>query len=219
MPRITNSRAESPPAVAAGALVSAIDALLDYYKENQGRILFDEDFDKLTELDGTVFALAAAANLLPLPATPHEPNPRVRRLGYTGVAYCVWQRRNGGNQYNLAEPRLSSDGQWEENMRSLRAAASALAEHKHSSKVQPLKRSVDKEDELILRALANNPCLLFTVKALWTAVKRKVSVKVIAKRLTALLADGLAARPKGQKQGATITEAGKQLVDDLPKEG
>jgi hypothetical protein len=76
----------------------------------------------------------------------------------------------------------------------------------------------DREDEWLLRALAENPRRLFTIKALRTATRRRVSEKVIGQRLKALIEDGLVVRPKGPKQGAGISGAGKRLIEELPRE-
>jgi hypothetical protein len=109
----------------AEALVSAINALLDYCEENRGRFLSPEDLDQIEKLDGAVFALATAANLLPLPTKPSN-SQTVRYLGYTGVRYFVVQILDENKGRQLV-PRLYPEGQWRQDMRSLRAAASAMA--------------------------------------------------------------------------------------------
>jgi hypothetical protein len=161
MSRRTKSRADPTPATTAGNLVKAIDALLDYRTAKQRCVLSSEDFDKLERLDGAVFALATAANLVPLPAIPHEHNPRVRRLGYTGVRYCLWQRRDASNHYHL-EPRLCPDAQWDADMRSLRAAACTLARHEQpqggSAKRKPTPDGGDRKQQARDRWLYHQCC-------------------------------------------------------------
>jgi hypothetical protein len=81
------------------------------------------------------------------------------------------------------------------------------------------KRHFDEEDRKILRVMASNPRMLFTVKSMWTAVRRTISQKTIGARLIALITDGMAVRPHGSKSGAGITEAGLAVAAELPPEG
>ena len=74
---------------------------------------------------------------------------------------------------------------------------------------------LDAEDEIILRALADDPARRFTIKRLYTAIKRRVSEKTIAQRLNDLIDSGFAERKKGKNKGAAITEKGKRILAEL----
>ncbi len=75
--------------------------------------------------------------------------------------------------------------------------------------------ALDKEGELVLSALADDPRRRFIVRAIWTKLNRKVSEKTIGQRLGILIDAGLAQRDAGQKSGAAITEAGRAYYREM----
>jgi hypothetical protein len=77
----------------------------------------------------------------------------------------------------------------------------------------PPDTSYDEEDVNILEALGRNERLLKTVDQI--AGASHVSEKTVRVRLNRFIEQGLASRPKGEKQGATITPKGAALLKEL----
>jgi DNA-binding MarR family transcriptional regulator len=74
--------------------------------------------------------------------------------------------------------------------------------------------ALDYEDEKILRQLAERCPRLLTVGQI--AGPTYLAEKTVRARLTALIKEGLAERPRGPKRGATITKKGQELLKRLP---
>ncbi len=72
---------------------------------------------------------------------------------------------------------------------------------------------VDDEDIAILRVLADSAPQLLTLYEI--AAVTKITRKTIGERLARMLGLNLAARPKGEKSGTTITTAGTALLAEI----
>ena len=73
--------------------------------------------------------------------------------------------------------------------------------------------AVDDEDLAILRAMAKRyPLLLTHAHIEGASASPRVSRQTVAQRMPRLIQEGLAGRPKGPKQGATITAAGREVL-------
>jgi hypothetical protein len=91
----------------------------------------------------------------------------------------------------------------------------AIAEHPGCEQDGAEAPSVDETDLGILRALLNRAPLLLTQQLIEANSKPRVSQRTIADRMPYLISAGLAAYPRGKKGGATITPAGRAMLDRL----
>jgi hypothetical protein len=76
----------------------------------------------------------------------------------------------------------------------------------------PAGPSVDDEDVSILRALAEARPRRVSQDHIASRTKPRVSRRTVSERMPRLLADGLAALPRGKKMGYTITQPGLDLL-------